>query len=273
MEARNQAFVERFCASILSEQQLAQLSLDPAERQEVQQRVAQQAEASTQAATLAAEASRQAQHYEAEARLVQEVLEVAGLPLDSLSARAQLCASLIAGVCGALGLARPGLPEVLAAWAQVKLRESRAVVLQAKLKQHSAEVERDASRARARLQQLQAALAKVQHQQHAAERRARAEGQQVAELEAKQQEYGKTLEKCARKLAANGAVPEIHHSTLVEKRAALQELQARAADLQQQLASYHSLPPSALGAGMMLQQARERLRAAQERLESGLADL
>jgi hypothetical protein len=80
---------------------------------------------------------------------------------------------------------------------------------QAKLKQHSAEVERDASRARARLQQLQAALAKVQHQQHAAERRARAEGQQVAELEAKQQEYGKTLEKCARKLAANGAVPEV----------------------------------------------------------------
>jgi hypothetical protein len=66
---------------------------------------------------------------------------------------------------------------------------------------------------------------------------------------------------------------QIHHSTLVEKRAALQELQARAADLQQQLASYHSLPPSALGAGMMLQQARERLRAAQERLESGLADL
>ena len=67
--------------------------------------------------------------------------------------------------------------------------------------------------------------------------------------------------------------PQIHHSTLVARGAALQQLQARAAELQAQLESYHSLPASALGAGMMLQQARERLRAAQERLESGLADL
>lgn len=67
--------------------------------------------------------------------------------------------------------------------------------------------------------------------------------------------------------------PQIHHSTLVGKRASVQQLQARAVELQAQLASYHSLPASALGANMMLQQARERLRAAQERLEAGLADL
>jgi hypothetical protein len=67
--------------------------------------------------------------------------------------------------------------------------------------------------------------------------------------------------------------PQIRHSSLVERRAALRQLQSRAAELQAQLAGYHSLPPSMLGAGMMLQQARERLAAAQERLESGLADL
>lgn len=66
---------------------------------------------------------------------------------------------------------------------------------------------------------------------------------------------------------------QIHHSTLVERSAALQELQSRAAELQEQLASYHNLPTSVLGASMMLKQARERLQAAQERLESGLADL
>jgi hypothetical protein len=49
----------------------------------------------------------------------------------------------------------------------------------------------------------------VQQQQAAAERRARAEGQQAAELEAKQAEYARSLEKCARKLAANGVTPEV----------------------------------------------------------------
>ena len=69
--------------------------------------------------------------------------------------------------------------------------------------------------ARARLEQLQAALAKVQQQQQSAERRARAEGQQVAELEAKQQEYARSLDKCARKLAANGATPEVRRNASV----------------------------------------------------------
>lgn len=326
MEARNQAFVEKFCSDVLSDQHQTQLSLDPAERREVQQRVAEQAEASAQASVLALESVRQAQQYDAEgaatrsarlrnrpraascrvthprpqatfahtratrgrarahaamrappstARLVQEVLEVAGVPLDGLSSKAQLSASLIAGLCSALGLARPSLQEMLAAWAQLKLRESRAAVLrvrtvlprrvaarwrrrvllmhrcgiitctvaaysfgraaagrvrkhwnadalcpaahsplcQAKLQQHSKEVERDATEAAARLEQLRAALAKVQQQQHSAERRARAEGQQVAELEAKQQEYARSLEKCARKLAANGATQEVRGRT------------------------------------------------------------
>ncbi|KAI8468054.1 MAG: hypothetical protein J3K34DRAFT_22154 [Monoraphidium minutum] len=271
--ARNQEFIDRFCGDVLSDQQLAQLSLDPGERREAQARVAQQGDASAQAAVLASEAARQAQHYEAEARLAEEVLEVAGLPLGSLSSKAQLDAALAAGLCGALGLARPSLPEMLAAWAQLQLRWSRAAVLQAKLKQHSAEMERDAARAAARLGELHAALDAARQQQAAAARRGRAEAAQVAELDAKRQEYARTLDKCARKLAANGAAPEIHHSTLVERRAALQQLQVRAAELQAQLAAFHSLPASALGAGMMLGQARERLRAAQERLESGLAEL
>jgi hypothetical protein len=58
------------------------------------------------------------------------VLELSGLPLDALSSRAQLAAALVAGVCSALGVARPALPDMLAAWAQLKLRESRAAVLQ-----------------------------------------------------------------------------------------------------------------------------------------------
>jgi hypothetical protein len=131
---------------------------------------------------------------------------------------------------------------MLAAWAQLKLRESRAAVLQvrpatlsairlrpgfgrapkptlkthpqtlnrqAKLKQHTNETEADAARARARLEKLQQALSRVEQQQAAAERRARAEGQQVAELEAKQAEYARSLDKCARKLAANGVAPEV----------------------------------------------------------------
>jgi len=67
------------------------------------------------------------------ARTVQEVLEVAGLPLDSLSSKAQLSASLVASLCSVLGVTRPSLPEFLAAWAQLKLRESRAVVLQVRV--------------------------------------------------------------------------------------------------------------------------------------------
>jgi hypothetical protein len=59
----------------------------------------------------------------------------------------------------------------------------------------------------------------------------------------------------------------------VERSGALQGLQERASELQSQLEAYHNLPASTLGAGMMLQQARERLQAAQERLESGLAEL
>lgn len=64
------------------------------------------------------------------ARLVSEVLEAAGIPLDSLSSKGQLAAQLIASICGALALPRPALGSVLAAWAQLKLRESRAAVLQ-----------------------------------------------------------------------------------------------------------------------------------------------
>ncbi len=63
---RNEHFVERFCSDVLSDQQLAQLSLDPTAQREVQARVAAQAEASTQASILAAETARQAQQYEAE---------------------------------------------------------------------------------------------------------------------------------------------------------------------------------------------------------------
>ncbi|GBF90420.1 hypothetical protein Rsub_03416 [Raphidocelis subcapitata] len=270
---RNAGFVERLCGELLPEQQLAQLALEPAALREVQQRAAAQGEASAQAAVLSSEAARQAQQYEAEARRVAEVLEVAGLPLDSLSSRAQLAAARVAAICGALGLARPSLPDMLAAWAALKLDESRAVVLQATLRQQMSETEADAARARARLEQLRSALARVQQQQAGAERRSRAEEQQVGELEAKQAEYVRTLDKCARKLAANGVTPEIHHSNLVERSAALQGVQGRAEELQSQLEAYHNLPASALGAGMMLQQARERLRAAQERLESGLAEL
>ena len=70
MEARNQAFVEQFYSEVLSDQHQTQLSLDPAERQEVQRRVVEQAESSTQAALLAAESNRQAQQYEAEGALL-----------------------------------------------------------------------------------------------------------------------------------------------------------------------------------------------------------
>lgn len=82
-------------------------------------------------------------------------------------------------------------------------------LLQAKLQQHSADMEKDAARARSRLEQLKQALARVQHQQQAAERRARSEAQQVTELGVKQQEYARSLDKCARKLAANGVTPEV----------------------------------------------------------------
>lgn len=66
---------------------------------------------------------------------------------------------------------------------------------------------------------------------------------------------------------------QIHHTALVERAAALGALQERAAALQARLDSYHNLPASELGAKVMLQQARERLAAAQQQLESGLADL
>lgn len=66
MDSRNQEFVDTLLADVLSDRQLAQLALDPGERRDVQQRVVQQAEASTQASVVATEAIRLANQYDVE---------------------------------------------------------------------------------------------------------------------------------------------------------------------------------------------------------------
>jgi multidrug efflux pump subunit AcrA (membrane-fusion protein) len=63
------------------------------------------------------------------------------------------------------------------------------------------------------------------------------------------------------------------HGNLVEKGQRVAALQQQLAEMKAKLQSYHSLPPSVLGARMMLKQAKERAQQMQARLDAGLADL
>jgi hypothetical protein len=65
---------------------------------------------------------------------------------------------------------------------------------------------------------------------------------------------------------------QLTHGALVTHSERVEELRARLASLQTRLDGYHNLPPSLLGARMMLQQATARLQDKQAALQARLAD-
>lgn len=74
-------------------------------------------------------------------------------------------------------------------------------------------------------------------------------------------------------VTAAALLRQVTHAALLAKHARVAELQAALGGLQAQLAGYHHLPASKLGADMMLRQAQAQLREQQERLQAHLADM
>ena len=74
-------------------------------------------------------------------------------------------------------------------------------------------------------------------------------------------------------MIAYSCLPQERHCSLVEKGQRVVALQLQVNQMKAKLQSYHSLPPTVLGARMMLNQAKERAEQMQAHLDAGLADL
>eukprot|EP00877_Chromochloris_zofingiensis_P007688 jgi/Chrzof1/3172/Cz12g14150.t1 len=229
-----------------------------------------QAERSAQTGVVIADNLRLAQEYDAETARVREVLELCGMSVDSLSAKARLSVQLMAKVCNALEVRSYGHSQVMAAWAYLTWKYSKAAVLKAKLQQQSSRLDSSMKFSGKQLEQLQHLLHKTKAAQTKATKELHGEEQELKVLETKLKSYQTTLHKLQHKLQADGLTPELLHANLVAKHGSVKDSQQHLAVLKARLATYHNLPASVLGASMMLKQARERLQASEERLEAGL---
>jgi Skp family chaperone for outer membrane proteins len=221
-----------------------------------------------------------------------ELLNFAGLPPTLLTPRARLLSAVAARVADALGAASPTPNAALACWAELALRESRAVALKASTDARAAEMRAEAAAVEARSAALAESLRSVREQQHRqGKRRAELEARSVQEMAAKRAEYGRAVARCERKVgaalvaAAGGAAggagggqaeqqPQLLRHALLQQRA--ERLAAKREQLREaerRAAEFMDLPASVAGARAALEQARERLARSQERLELGLAQL
>ncbi|KAF8063810.1 hypothetical protein HT031_003667 [Scenedesmus sp. PABB004] len=265
------------------------------------------------APSAAAELARLTEEYEGEAALVGEQLELVGVTRDSLTARGRLAVALLAGIASALGLSTASPALVLAAWAALAVRESKLAALQHQLEQEAGVLAAKRLAAQAKLKALQGVLHDVQAQQRRWGATVAEGAKTAAAMRQKHQEYTRQCGKHTKRLAANGFAPEarcarrrggkrgaraharaavaavggaadaprprappprqVTHGALVARAARVEELGARLAELRGELAGFHCLPDSVLGARMMLDQESERLAEKQARLTSRLADM
>lgn len=238
-----------------------------------QQQTRQQQQTPVQAPTADREMDRLAEEYNAEAERLAEQLELCGIKKEALSSKARLSLHLLASTASKLQLAEARPELVLAAWADLLVKESRATAVLHKLQEGIDSLAQKKAAAQATNQVLQQILQDVQSQQRRLADKVSEQAKTTGQMRVKQQEYCRTQAKYQRRLAANGFTPEITHAALEADHNRVTELQQRLAGLQAKLASYHHLPASMLGAELALQQASERLVEKQANLQSRLADI
>jgi hypothetical protein len=186
-----------------------------------------------------------------------------------------LLSALAARVADALGAARATPDHALACWADLAVRESRAVALKASADARAADMRAEASAVEARAAALAEAHASTRDaQQGGGARRAELEARSVQEMEAKRAEYERVVSRCERKVAAAGAADRgLRHAELARRAARLADKREQLRGLERRAAEFADLPASVAGARAALEQARERLARSQEQLELGLAQL
>lgn len=201
---------------------------------------------------------------------------------------------MAARVADALGAAAATPEHALACWAELAVRESRAVALRASADARAAEMRAEAAAVEARGAALAEALRAARDAQQKGpegRRRAELEARSVREMEAKRAEYARVVARCERRvsqaLAAAGVIgaegglqaeqqqqqqrAPLRHGDLQRRAERLAARRDELREAERRAAEFLDLPASVAGARAALEQARERLARSQERLELGLA--
>ncbi|MEW5319582.1 MAG: hypothetical protein WDW38_010727 [Sanguina aurantia] len=219
------------------------------------------------------ELQRQTLEYQTETDRLGELLQQLELPVSTLSLEGREALQSMAGVASELGLATSTEAAILPAWSCLCLEDGKSALLQLKVQQQTALLQRLQASSESKWVQCRGGLsaaADVQSQELAGLANSRAE---IQTLQVKQSHYLNVVANTKALLQHNGFKHELRHSSLVSQYQILQELQTEVAGERARLDGYCQLPASRLGAQTVVRQAREALQGVQQRIQSGLAQL
>uniref|UniRef100_A0A7S3QRB1 Uncharacterized protein n=1 Tax=Dunaliella tertiolecta TaxID=3047 RepID=A0A7S3QRB1_DUNTE len=274
MDAALLASVKDLAGHGVAQQLAAEQHRLSADDLELLQEAVQQRQASEQQAHMQrAEMERQADEYEAEAQRLQEQLRIIGLPLDKLSPPAREALRTLATIASQLHLAHPSQATMVAAWTDLALKDMRAAVMQSKVEQQCGALTRALGRAEIGASRTRAAMAEAAAAQAADEANHEAMRVRLIDFHNKIDAYKAKEAAMSHALARKGLKPELKHHALVEAAQQYEELQLQLQQAQAELAEFHGLPASQVGAELRLRQLEERCIEAKAQLQRGMRDL
>eukprot|EP00878_Enallax_costatus_P012932 GHUV01013505.1.p1 GENE.GHUV01013505.1~~GHUV01013505.1.p1 ORF type:complete len:260 (+),score=82.80 GHUV01013505.1:335-1114(+) len=211
------------------------------------------------------------EQYETEAALLSERCGMCGVSQDVLSSQARLNLQLVALMASTLRLSKTEPELIFAAWATLLKQESAANTMYLKFRNGEAELAQKLRTAQAKKKVLQQVLHDVQSQQKLWGAVVQDQKKMTAQFKQKTQQYNSDMARFQKHLDRDNFDETITHAKLVEKSQEVAQLQQMLTEKQEELSSYHDLPPSLLGAELQLSKAEDRLNARKQDVEARIA--
>lgn len=213
------------------------------------------------------------EEYDRESAKLEAILTHMGLPLEAFSSEGRNILEAYARAADVLGVESPSPGALKAAWSSLILRESQALLLKEDLEQLRAELLRDRTIVKDKIDAVRATRAECQAKYPQQDREIEFYQDQQRKFIKREEQYKETIARVQKELETRGLTPELRHNALRDKSRQVQELQQKVEQMRAKLAEYDGLPASILGANMVLKKMKEKLVTVQKKLENGLAGL